>query len=240
MRGPTPVPATSTPPRRTRISSVKSSDAASLSSVSSIPRSSAIAGALTRLTGSSVCPERIPTSTAIPSRRVSCSAIRPWKATSTRSMAPSPRPWARRPSLSHSGTNGASASIASGRTAAMLTAFVTTPPVSAASHLLGGDDPGPVLRLGGRGAQVRGDDDVVALEQRVLGERLRREDVERAPRRPSPDSSPSRSASRSISSPRAQLTIRTPSRICAIASASIQPTVSGVFGRWIVIRSARR
>ena len=64
-------------------------------------------------------------------------------------------PWARRPSFSHSGTNGASASIASGRTAAMLTALVTTPPVSAALHLLGGVDPGAVLRLGGRGAEVR-------------------------------------------------------------------------------------
>ena len=61
----------------------------------------------------------------------------------------------------------------------MLTALVTTPPVSAARDLLGGDDPGAVLRLGGRGAEVRRDDDVVALEQRVLGERLRREDVER-------------------------------------------------------------
>ena len=45
---------------------------------------------------------------------------------------PSPRPWASRPSFSQSGTKGASASMASGRTAAMLTALVTTPPVSAA------------------------------------------------------------------------------------------------------------
>ena len=88
-------------------------------------------------------------------------------------------PLASRPSFSQSGTNGASASIASGRTAAMLTALVTTPPVSAARDLLGGDDPGAILRLGGRGAEVRGDDDVVALEERVLGERLLGEDVER-------------------------------------------------------------
>ena len=46
-------------------------------------------------------------------------------------------------------------------------------------HLLGGDDTGAVLRLGGRGAQVRGYDDVLAGEDRVLGKGLGREDVER-------------------------------------------------------------
>ncbi len=47
-------------------------------------------------------------------------------------------------------------------------------------HLLGGLDAGAVLGLGGRGAEVRGDDDVVvAVEQRVVGDRLGREDVER-------------------------------------------------------------
>ena len=46
-------------------------------------------------------------------------------------------------------------------------------------HLLGGDDAGAVLGLGGRGAEVRGDDDVVAGEDRVLGEGLGGEDVER-------------------------------------------------------------
>ena len=54
-----------------------------------------------------------------------------------------------------------------------------------------------------------------------------------------PDSRPSMSASRSISSPRAQLMIRTPSRIFAIASASMKFTVSGVFGRWSEMKSAR-
>ena len=113
-------------------SSVKSSALASVVSESSIPRSSAICGALTRLTGSSVWPERIPARTAIPSRRVSWEAMRPRNSALTLSTEPSPRPWARRPSFSQSGTKGASASIASGRTAAMLTALVTTPPVSAA------------------------------------------------------------------------------------------------------------
>ena len=45
--------------------------------------------------------------------------------------------------------------------------------------LLGGDDAGPVLGLGGRGAEVRRDDDVGAGEDRVLGEGLGGEDVER-------------------------------------------------------------
>ena len=67
----------------------------------------------------------------MPSSRVSCSAIRPRNSATIRSTEPLPRPWASRPSFSHSGTNGASASISSGRTAAMLTALVTTPPESA-------------------------------------------------------------------------------------------------------------
>ena len=45
-------------------------------------------------------------------------------------------------------------------------------------YLLGGDDAGAVLGLGGRGAEVRGDDDVGAGEDRVLGEGLGGEDVE--------------------------------------------------------------
>jgi hypothetical protein len=47
-----------------------------------------------------------------------------------------------------------------------------------------------------------------------------------------------RSAS-TTSPPRATLITRTPSRIFAKASASSQPFVSGVFGRWIVRKSAR-
>jgi hypothetical protein len=45
------------------------------------------------------------------------------------------------------------------------------------------------------------------------------------------------SASSSTSSPRAQLTIRTPSRHLASASALSQPAVSGVFGRWMEMKS---
>ena len=54
-----------------------------------------------------------------------------------------------------------------------------------------------------------------------------------------PDSSAAISAASSTSSPRAALTIRTPSRICAIAAASIEPRVSSVSGRWSVRKSAR-
>ena len=54
-----------------------------------------------------------------------------------------------------------------------------------------------------------------------------------------PDSSAATSASSSTSSPRAALTIRTPSRIFAIAAASIAPRVSSVSGRCSVRKSAR-
>ncbi len=49
-------------------------------------------------------------------------------------------------------------------------------------HLLGGLKAGPVGRLGGRGAQVRGDDHVRVAEQRMLGDGLGAEHVERGAR----------------------------------------------------------
>jgi hypothetical protein len=55
-----------------------------------------------------------------------------------------------------------------------------------------------------------------------------------------PESSAAFSASSTTSSPRAQLITRTPSFICAKASASSQPRVSGVLGRWTVMKSAQR
>src|SRR5689334_6322160 len=89
FRGPTPVPATSTDSSpawsRTTTSSVKSSETASRVSMSSMPRSSAMCGPLTRLTGSSVWPERIPTRAAMLRMRVSWSARRPRNSTTTRS-----------------------------------------------------------------------------------------------------------------------------------------------------------
>ena len=61
----------------------------------------------------------------------------------------------------------------------MLTAVVTTPPVRAAVTCSAVTMPGAVLRLGRRGAQVRRHHDVVAGEDRVVGEGLLGEDVER-------------------------------------------------------------
>ena len=121
----------------------------------------------------------------------------------------------------------------------MLTALVTTPPVSAAAHLLGGVDPGPVLGLGGRGAEMRRDDDVVALEQRVLGERLLREDVERdagdlARLEPALDRvEVDQLAAGAVDDPHPVAHLARSPRRRSI------PSVSGVFGTWIVITSAR-
>ena len=69
--------------------------------------------------------------------------------------------------------------MSSALTAGMFTAVETTPPVERGDDLLGGLHAGAVLRLGRRGAEVRRDDDVGVAEQRVVGDRLAREDVER-------------------------------------------------------------
>ena len=107
------------------------------------------------------------------------------------------------------------------------------------ADLIGGDRPGAVLGLGRRGAQVRSDDDVRRARTGRCSVNGSSGNTSSAAPPTFPDSRPSASASRSTSSPRAQLTIRTPSFILAIASASIQSIVSGVFGRWIVMMSAR-
>ena len=86
---------------------------------------------------------------------------------------------------------------------------------------------------------MRGDDDVLAGRSTGWSVNGSSGKTSRAAPATLPDSSPVSSASRSISSPRAQLTIRTPSFIRTIASASIQSTVSGVFGRCRVMMSAR-
>ena len=87
--------------------------------------------------------------------------------------------------------------------------------------LLGDDHAGPVLRLLGRRGEVRRDDDVVELEQRP--EYGSAEKTSSAAPATLPERSASSSASSSTSSPRAALTSRTPSRICANAVASIEP-----------------
>ena len=84
---------------------------------------------------------------------------------------------------------------------------------------------------------MRRHDDVLELEQ-LAGVRLGREDVERGARDLAVTGRPAASALSSTSSPRAALTIRTPSRICAIASASTKLRVSSVSGRCRVRNSA--
>ena len=112
----------------------------------------------------------------MPRTRVSCSAMRPRNSAWTRSTPPSARPCASVPRRRQRPTNGATAS---GSGAPRLTALVTTPPSSAALTCFGGVGAGAVLRLGGRGAEVRRHDHVVAAEERVLGRGLLGEDVER-------------------------------------------------------------
>ena len=63
--------------------------------------------------------------------------------------------------------------------AGTLTALVTDAAGQRRDHLLGGLVAGAVGRLGGRGAEVRRDDHVRVAEQRVLGDRLGAEHVER-------------------------------------------------------------
>ena len=99
-----------------------------------MPRSSAIEGALTSLTSSSVCPASAPLSVCTVSRRVSRSAIRPrYSVSSASTEVPSASATAMRPRLAASGRNGPSASRSSAAIAGTFTALVTTPPVSAAT-----------------------------------------------------------------------------------------------------------
>ena len=104
-------------------------------------------------------------------------------------------------------------------------------------HLLGGLDAGAVLRPVVEEAAVGVTTMPIEAEQRVwsVTGSLRT----RRARRPRPcrDERAAFSASSSTSSPRAQLTIRTPSRTWRAPSFS-QPWVSGVFGRWIEMKSA--
>ena len=120
--------------------------------------------------------------------------------------------------------NGPRTSRSSAPTDGMLTAFVTSAAFERGGDLLGDDHAGAVLRLLGRGGEVRRDDDVVELEQRA--EYGSAEKTSSAAAATLPERSASSSAASSTSSPRAALTIRTPSRICAMASAPIEPRVS--------------
>ena len=105
-----------------------------LVSETAMPRSSAIVGAFTSFTSSSMCPPSTPFSTCTVNRRVSRSAMRPRYSTSTASTdVRSASVLAIRPKSSARGMNGPNASRSSGAIAGTFTALVTTPPVRAAT-----------------------------------------------------------------------------------------------------------
>ena len=174
----------------------------------------------------------------MPSRRVSCSAMRPRNETSTRSSAPGSRPWASRPSFSHSGTNGRERLHRLRADRVDVHRVGDDAAGERGLHLAGGVDAGAILSLRGGGAEVRRDDDVVALEQRVRGERLLGEDVEGdagelARLEPALDGvEVDERAAGAVDDPRAVAHLR--DRLVVD-----HPVVSGVFGTCSVIRSAR-
>ncbi len=85
---------------------------------------------------------------------------------------------------------------------------------------------------------MRGDDDVIALEQGMCGERLLGKDIKRDAAEPARFEP---ALDRVEVDQRAAGAVDDPgsSRIFAIASSPIIPVVSGVFGTCRVIRSAR-
>ena len=140
--------------------------------------------------------------------------------------SPAARSSASRPSLAASGTNGPSASSSSAPIAGTLTAFVDELALERRRDLLGHDDARAILGLlGGRGEVRRHDDVGSSSSGPEYGSSGRRR---AQPPRPCPDVSASTSASSSTSSPRAALTIRTPSRICANASRADRAARLGV------------
>ncbi len=183
-----------------------------------MPRCWAIVGALTRLTCSSPRPCSAPTITASPSRRVSKSAILPEErrldalhraALGELHREASELRGERQERAEHLHVLGADRGDVDGRR--------DDAAGQRRDDLLGALVAGAVGRLGGRGAEVRRDDDVGVAEQRVLGRRLAWR-TRRSPRpRPCPSRAPSCSAPSSISPPRATFSTRTPSRIFAKA-----------------------
>ena len=143
-----------------------------------MPRSAARTGALTTFTTWSTRSWNVPFSAAAVRSRVSNCESGPCAATVIFRGRPVASFTEIRPSCAASGMNGPSTSRSAWSTTGMLTAFVTMPAVEGSDDLLGDDDARAVLRLVGRGGEVRRDDDLVEPEQRpVVG--LAREDVER-------------------------------------------------------------
>ena len=146
----------------------------------STPRSAASTGALTNVTCSSTTSLKTPLSAASCSTETSSSAISPRTSTSRLAATPPASAVKTRPSFSTSGSAGRRSS-ATTPPAWTFTASGTNSPASARRTERATDDAGLVLRLDRRGAEVRGDDDLVEGEQRRVGARLGREDVEPRP-----------------------------------------------------------
>ena len=187
--GPMPVPATATrsPPATTvtRISSLKSWASETDFSSTTIPRCWAIVGRVDEvdlLLGAALqraADHRERRAGACRSRR--CAPGTPPRCARPSCPRRAPSPGARAGVAS--GRNGPSTSMSSAPIAGMLTAVETTPPVSAATHLLGALVAGAVGRLGGRGAEVRGDDHV-GVARRTAGSRSSARTGTRRARRP--------------------------------------------------------
>ena len=120
----------------------------------------------------------------------------------------------------------------------MLTALVTTPPVSAAVTCSAVTTP---ARSWASAVEAPRWGVTTTSSRAKIGCSVKGSEGKTSSAAPPslPDSRPASSASRSTSSPRAQLTRRAPSFIAAIVSASIRPIVSGVFGTCRVTRSER-
>jgi hypothetical protein len=160
---PSVVPTTRLPPTVIRTRSVKSRAASSLVSATSIPRSSASEGALTRLTSSS-CGRRARlqrgegeqpgVALGDAAEVLDLDAVHAGALGQGHGEAPEP---------AGEGRNGPSTSMSSAEMAGMFTAVETTPPVSAATTC-SRSDARAVLGLRGGGAEVRGHHDVVVAE----------------------------------------------------------------------------
>ena len=129
---------------------------------------------------SSVCPGSTPLTTWIVSRRLSRSAIRPRNSTSTASTGvPGASAAAIRPRLAQSPTNGPERLEVFGGDRRDVDRGRHRTAGERGDDLLGGLVAGAVGRLRGGRAEVRGDDDVRVAEQRVVGDRLGAEHVQR-------------------------------------------------------------
>ena len=133
---------------------------------------------------------------------------------------------------------GPSTSRSSAPTVGMLTAFVTSPPSSAAATCSATITPARSCASSVEAARCGVTTTFGAVEQRA-GVRLLRRRRRSRRRRPCPTRAPRPARPSTSSSPRAALTMRTPSRIFAIAAASIAPRVSSFSGRCSVRKSAR-